>query len=67
MFANSSCQRPSSWVTDKLGFAMIPGLQAGKCSLTVEAEGFSGYQTPLTLGETAALPAPRGRFRFPLS
>ena len=44
-------------VSDKLGQVFIPGLPAGEYSLTVDADGFSAYQAPLTLtlGETASL------------
>jgi len=44
-------------VSDKLGVAVIPGLQAGEYKLTANAEGFGAYETPLTLtlGQTASL------------
>jgi hypothetical protein len=44
-------------VSDKLGLTVIPGLPAGEYKLTAGAEGFTSYETPLTLtlGQTASL------------
>ncbi|MBB6145862.1 hypothetical protein HNQ77_003832 [Silvibacterium bohemicum] len=36
-------------LSDKLGVAVLPGLAAGSYKLTVNASGFSAYETPLTL------------------
>src|SRR5580693_3258315 len=35
--------------SDKLGVAAIPGLSAGSYQLTINANGFNAYDTPLTL------------------
>lgn len=44
-------------VSDKLGLAIISGLPAGQYMLTVDADGFSRYEAPLTLtlGQVASL------------
>lgn len=44
-------------VSDKLGLISIPGLPAGEYKLTASADGFTAYETPLTLtlGQTASL------------
>jgi hypothetical protein len=46
-----------SGVSDKLGLTVIPGLPAGEYTLTAGAEGFTAYETPLTLslGQAASL------------
>jgi hypothetical protein len=47
-------------VSNQLGLIVIPGLAAGQYTLTVEADSFSTYQTPitLTLGQVADVQIP---------
>ena len=44
-------------ISDRLGQTVIPGLPAGDYKLTADAEGFTAYETPLTLtlGQSASL------------